>query len=176
MHATFFRRALVVGGLLVVAISAGVMPVQATNAPGWRIVKILRHCGNDGTFAVVATAHDDAWALGAPYSTGASCLADLVHWNGASWRRLSVPRGVYPGSFLNWPLAASSASDVWIFPATGAFPWGGSSYAYNYALRWNGRRWISSRFPRKLMVQSAVAFSGKDAWAFGSAGSKTGSL
>lgn len=64
------------------------------------------------------------------------------------------------------PVAASSATNAWIFPALFGHI-RNSFFAYNYALQWNGRIWRASKFPRKLIVQSAAAFSRTDAWAFG---------
>ncbi len=79
---------------------------------------------------------------------------------------MAVPRGTCLGIFdivnLSFPLAASSASDVWIFPVRG-----GSFFGYSSALRWNGRVWRRSSFPAKLAVLSAVAFGPRDVWAFG---------
>ncbi len=151
-------------------VTAGAAPTaQAAPAPGWRIVKILRHCGNDSVESVTATGPRDAWALGVPSRGGSGCGADVEHWDGASWRRVPVPRSVSlsPGPLgftLGWPLAASSPTDAWIFPTTLADSRG---VAHCYALRWNGTAWRKSAFPAHLTVAYATAFGPANAWAFG---------
>jgi hypothetical protein len=157
-----------------VAIAAAVLllaaapAVGAVRAPSWRIVAVLRHCGDDSLTSIVATGPRDAWALGAPqWSTAPGCGADVEHWDGTAWRRVPVPGDVRFGLFptVN-PITATSASDAWIFPARGA-PIGLSGQEYNYALHWNGTAWRASSFPGKLVVQSAAALRPNDVWAFG---------
>jgi hypothetical protein len=64
------------------------------------------------------------------------------------------------------PLAASSASDAWIFP--GHLTHIGIGYVvYNSALHWNGTAWHAYSFPVKLILQAAAALGPADAWAFG---------
>jgi hypothetical protein len=129
---------------------------------------VLRHCGDDSLSSVVAAGPRDAWALGQPNfgSGGPGCGADVEHWNGVAWRRVPVPRNVFLGDLLADPLAASSASDAWIFP--GRFTHiGGSYFTYNYALRWTGTAWHASSFPGKLILQAAADLSPGDVWAFG---------
>lgn len=116
--------------------------------------------------SVTATGPHDAWALGMPNGGGPGCGADVEHWDGASWRRVPVPRGVALGLgfSLTPPVAASSPADAWIFPTVLA-SWNGP--VYSYALRWTGRTWRKSRFPADLIVGSAAAFGPADVWAFG---------
>jgi hypothetical protein len=106
-------------------------------------------------------------ALGRPpWGGGAGCGADVEHWDGAAWRRVPVPSDASLGGSLTQPLAASSASDAWIFPARIAHI-GDSYYPYNDALHWNGKAWRASAFPAKLSVQSAADVGPGDVWAFG---------
>jgi len=75
-----------------------------------------------------------------------------------------APRGLQVGD--SGAVAASSATDAWIFPEQAGFS-RSSYYTYDSALHWNGRAWQSSRFGRKISVYSAAAFGPADAWAFG---------
>jgi hypothetical protein len=92
------------------------------------------------------------------------CSGFLLHWNGRSWRTMKIGSrfadGLEPA-----PVAASSASNVWVFPVSTAPS--GILFGREFALRWNGRRWHASRFPRTMAVTSAEAFSARDVWAFG---------
>jgi hypothetical protein len=152
---------------LLLAVGAAAPAAAAASAPGWRIVAVLRHCGNDSLSSIVATGPRDAWALGQPpWGGGAGCGADVEHWDGAAWRRVPVPPSVYLGDSLSEQVAASSASDAWIFPASSA-QIGDLSYTDNSALHWNGTAWHASGFPAKLIVQSAADLGPGDAWAFG---------
>jgi hypothetical protein len=161
----------VVGAVMVAAVSsASVAAVPGGGLARWRIVKVVAHCGGgDSLSEVAATGPDDAWALGQPNAGGAYCGADVEHWDGATWRRVLAPRGIGLGlspAISPEPIAASSSRNVWIFPQI-ADLWSGCNCAYDYALRWDGRRWRSSRFPDKIAVSSAAAFSPRDVWAFG---------
>jgi hypothetical protein len=171
VYAPFLRRALISTVVAAVVAGAGAATAaQAARSPGWRIVKILKHCGRtDSMSSITATGPRDAWALGAPNGSGPGCGADVEHWDGVSWRRVPVPGGVFLGglaTLLPAPVAASSAKDAWIFPArlAGAHS---SVFGYNYALHWNGAAWRKSAFPAPLTVTSAAAFSHSDVWAFG---------
>jgi len=169
VYAPFLRRALISTAIAVAA--AGVCAVttaHAAQSPGWRIVKIVRHCGNDSMLSVTATGPRDAWALGVPDGSGPGCGADVEHWGGASWRHLPVPKTVSVSAepLLGPPVAASSARDAWIFPTRLASSHS-SVFSYDYALRWDGAGWRTSAFPAPLTVTFAAAFSKTDVWAFG---------
>jgi len=153
-------------GLLLAA--GGAAPaVGAARVPGWRIVAVLRHCGDDSLSSVVATGPRDAWALGQPsWSSAPGCGADVEHWDGTAWRRVPVPSNVFLGDALTDPLTATSARDAWIFPGSVA-QIGSSYFGYNYALHWNGTAWRASSFPGKLILQTAAALRPDDVWAFG---------
>jgi hypothetical protein len=93
--------------------------------------------------------------------------ADVEHWNGTTWRRVPVPPGTSLGDSSAEPLAASSASDAWIFPGSSAQVGSLWYYVYDYALHWNGTAWHASGFPAKMIVQSAADLGPGDVWAFG---------
>jgi hypothetical protein len=160
----------ILAGTVVVAAagSASVAAAPGAGSATWRIVKVVAHCGGgDSLSAAVAIGSDDAWALGQPNAGGAYCGADVEHWDGARWRRVLPPRGIGIGTgFGPEPISASSSRNAWIFPAIGQF-FTGCNCEYDYALRWDGRRWRASRFPAKIGVTVAAAFSPTDVWAFG---------
>jgi len=141
----------------------GALAAPAAQPPGWHLVRILRHCGNDSLQTVTATGRRDAWAVGQP-PWSVACGADVEHWDGSTWRRVPVPRGLQVSD--SSAVAASSAADAWIFPQHSGFD-GSSYYSYDSALHWDGRAWRASRFARKILVFSAAAFGPADAWAFG---------
>jgi hypothetical protein len=159
----------------VLAAGSGAVPAaQAGPSPGWRIVKILNHCGNDSMEAVTATGRSDAWALGLPSGNGPRCGADVEHWSGVGWRQVPVPRGVLVRPVLvTAPVAASSATDAWIFPAV---PASLPMLIYDYALHWDGAAWRRSAFPAHLTVTFAEAFGEADVWAFGGIDSADGAV
>jgi hypothetical protein len=156
------------GAAVAVLVSTNMITAaQAATPAGWRITDVVRPCGDApaGLFSLSAVGPADAWALGEV--TARRCGAFLTHWNGTAWVLVRVRGRVASDSALqSSPVTASSASDVWIFPATG-LPFGLSYSAHDYAMRWNGHRWRSSSFRRNLVVQYADAFSSRNVWAFG---------
>jgi hypothetical protein len=150
------------------AASAAGAVAGAAKAPRWRIAAVLRHCGTeDSLSSIAATSPLDAWALGEPVpASGPACSADVERWDGTAWRRVQIPSDAFLADSPDDPLAASSASDAWIFPASSA-QIGDVDYTYNYALHWNGTTWHASAFPGKLIVQSAADLGPGDVWAFG---------
>jgi hypothetical protein len=163
------RSATICAIALLLAGCAAAAGVGTVRARGWRIVAVLRHDGNhDSLSSVVATGPGDAWALGQPPQVSAPIPnADVEHWNGTTWRRVPVPPGTSLGDSSAEPLAASSASDAWIFPGSSAQVGSLWYYVYDYALHWNGTAWHASGFPAKMIVQSAADLGPGDVWAFG---------
>ena len=107
--------------------------------------------------AVLAAASPgDAWAVGASAGPGGSYDQPLVlHWNGTRWRSVTVPG--LSGFYLS-AVAASSASDVWVFAASAD---GGSPKA----VRWNGSHWATIALPAgSYYPDEAVVLSPTDAW------------
>jgi hypothetical protein len=140
--------------------TAGAGPAAAASSqPGWRLTNVVRPCGRapSGLYSVSAVSPADAWALGDVVAR--HCGAFLEHWNGRSWRPMWIHADL--STDVNAPpVAASSASDVWVFPVP-------NPLGTNFALRWNGHRWRSSHFPLPIYVTSAEAFGRSDVWAFG---------
>jgi hypothetical protein len=115
--------------------------------------------------SVTATGPRDAWATGnvtCP-SSGPDGLL-ITHWNGQSWQGLRPPPGfdTYGGTAI----AALSKSYSWTFAVQGFF----TSTPQDVALLRHDRRWRQLWLAKGSEINSAVAFSQSDAWAFGSDG------
>jgi hypothetical protein len=157
---------LLTGAIAAAAIAAIAIPADGAAAPGWRIVKVLKYCGNGSLVGVTSTGPGNAWAVGKPYANAKSCWADVEHWNGHYWKRVPVPSGLALGVLvdpLTVPIAASSATDAWIFPVQ----LGRNLLVYKLALHWDGKNWRRFRLPASMVVEYAVAAGPRAAWAFG---------
>lgn len=136
-------------------------PAQAAAKPGWRVAEVY---GNGVTAvyplaqsALAAPAADSAWAI---FSSSA------VHWNGSRWARIA-PSAIY-GLHPRY-VAASSASDAWLFG-----PFGNSTTLG--AVHWNGARWSKAALPGWLVYRGQPTlgpvavyladFSPGDLWVF----------
>jgi hypothetical protein len=168
------RRAVV--PLVLLAALGGYAAKAATSAqaaapprvPGWRITQVLSGAAIGGLWAGGA---GDAWLAGDECADPASCGAGdagngtlvVRHWDGQAWRPVTPPTA-YVNSSLDQgvgAVAGSSAGNVWVLAARGA-----ESAQYTDALHWTGRRWGG---PVRLdaAIQSAVAPSATQLWAFG---------
>jgi hypothetical protein len=145
--------------LTALAVTTAIPAASASMQRDWRLTDVVRPCGRapSGLLSVSAVSPADAWALGSVVAT--HCAGFLEHWNGRSWRPTRIPAELSTDLDAP-PVAASSASDVWVFPIP-------NPLGTDYAMRWNGRRWRSSDFPRPMVVASAEVFGGSNVWAFG---------
>jgi hypothetical protein len=97
--------------------------------------------------AVDSIAPDDAWAVGniGDDGYGGGTVAGLVlHWNGSSWSRVTIPTG---GGFSIIELrdvVALAGNDVWVVGT--AFSWSAFSFV-PYVLHWNGQSWQHGSIP-----------------------------
>lgn len=141
-------------------------PASAAGKPTWRIEATFRHCdGDDSLSALTADGRTDAWAVGEPNAGGPGCDADVEHWNGSAWRRIAVPPSDGLGFQFTPSIAASSASDAWIFPAQLTFTQKLNAN-FSTAAHWTGSAWRTYKFPRRINVDSALDFSPTNAWVF----------
>jgi hypothetical protein len=129
--------------------------------------------GNDNyLFAVAATSHRDAWAVGEIVtSTGIQTLA--LHWNGTKWVHVASPS---PGAASElFGIGTTSASGAW---AVGEVTAGTS--AQTLILHWNGRKWARVASPNPggpahdNTLDAVAATSASSAWAVGSYETGTG--
>jgi hypothetical protein len=164
-------------GLLAVLVAcahpAGSVPATrdaplAAGTPGWRITQVLPNLTTGGLWAGGAR---DAWLAGDACADVATCgVSDtndgtvvVRHWDGTAWRSVTLPKA-YVNTLLDQgagPVAATSASDVWIAAYRGK-----ESVDWTDMLHWTGTRWAAPvRLP--TMIQAAVAPSATELWAFG---------
>jgi len=129
--------------------------------------------GNDNyLFAVAATSHSDAWAVGEIItSTGTQALA--LHWNGTRWADVPTPN---PGTANElFGVGATSAANAW---AVGEVTAGTSEQTL--VLHWNGRKWARVASPNpggpanNNILDGVAATSTSSAWAVGSYENGTG--
>ncbi len=127
-------------GVLVMA--GGMLPAQASSAAGhWRLTGTI---GATSSWPVsftnlVATGKHDAWLAGTANNSGPGGLKPLVeHWNGSSWRKMSITA---PASFTAITgLGAASSKDAWAFTRNS-----------KVALHWNGVTWKDMTIPSWLI-------------------------
>lgn len=163
------RRASALGAVALAAVTCLGMglavPAQGAVSPtGWRVVATAGSSADPGLMeAVAAVAANDAWAFGAlPRPTAPGTYTSVVrHWNGSSWRRVTLPAGV-SGALSGFPstvAAGSSAGNIWAFTGSGAW------------VRFNGRSWTHGALPRDQgdvgIITAPVVLSSHDVWALG---------
>jgi hypothetical protein len=112
---------------------------------------------------VVATAKNNAWAVGSYYASTHDHRPYVVHWNGLSWKRVPAPA-------LHGGLRGVSAT-------AGGRPWavgyavtdvGGENVDAPLALRWNGTAWKRVATPGLgFALEDVDAVSADNAWAVG---------
>ena len=129
--------------------------------------------GNDNyLFAVAATSHSDAWAVGEIVaSTGIQTLA--LHWNGSNWTQVASPN---PGTTSElFGVGATSAANAW---AVGEVTAGTSEQTL--VLHWNGAAWSQVASPdpggpaNSNVLDGVAATSTSSAWAVGTYENGTG--
>ncbi|MGI8447754.1 MAG: hypothetical protein ACR2MP_11365 [Streptosporangiaceae bacterium] len=159
-------------GLAGLLMGARSQPAAARTTPGaapsgWRVVYQSTSKTSNQLYSVAAVSPGDAWAAGASAGSGGGENQPLVlHWNGISWKPVAVPG--LAGFYLP-AVAASSASDVWLFAASAG---GGSPKA----VRWNGSQWVTIPLPAgSYYPDEAVVLSPTDAWVAGPQQPCTGS-
>jgi hypothetical protein len=132
-----------------------------------------------GLSAVTATSLTNAWAVGCVEIYGCNDNAApgqrivIVHWNGATWKRVPSPNPAgYPNLDFLYGVAATSATNAW---AVGYYTQGAGDQTL--ILHWNGTRWqqVPSPNPDSFFsilsaVSAASAASADNVWAAGAAG------
>jgi hypothetical protein len=157
---------LAIGALLlgsVPALAAGQAPATAAKsaAPTWRLVQWFP--STTGLTAVAAVSRRNAWAVG---QAGKAGSAAVFHWQGKTWKRVTV-RGLSPRLTL-MNVEATSASDVWIF---------GINRSGQYVVRRNdGKSWTSVPVPpASVNVATVVVLGADNAWWWGQSTGPAGS-
>jgi hypothetical protein len=154
------------------ALAAAMVPADAAAAPGWRTAAVVSVPGDETLLSgVAAVSARDGWAVGyAAKSSGKEPAGLVEHWDGRSWRRVTLPARVAKKWAAGSPfqvIGASSSTNVWAFDEAG-----GAKPGVIF-LRLNGRRWTTGILPGTagaggLVTVTAVQVLGKsDAWVFG---------
>lgn len=137
---------------------------QAAREPGWHIVRTpLSGCASYAPFGVTATGRTGAWVIGTALSSTSPCPGDGIvvqHWNGTNWQLMTTQPALPEPFGLTNVIAASSTSNVWIFPLA-------QDSSADTPLVWNGSDWLPDNPPRRAAVRAALAFSASDVWIFG---------
>jgi hypothetical protein len=124
--------------------------------------------------AVSGSGPGNVWAAGATFrgrrlgrvsDRGTRPL--LLHWDGASWRRVSIP-WARPGLELD-KVVATGPSNVWVV-STGSQGNGKTAVGPIAVEHWNGTRWrsVSAPFGSRDSIAGFSATAWDDAWAVGS--------
>ena len=146
--------------------SSGADSAYHFNGKSWKAVPVPMPVppnpqdSEEGQFNGVATiSATDAWAVGTASPTG----AQIAHWNGKSWKQISVPAlpSPYGKSYTLSAVSASSASNVWAV--------GSGGNGETIALHFNGKSWkrVHSPSPGTSFLNGVVTTSSRNAWAVG---------
>jgi hypothetical protein len=165
-----FGRLLRIAVPVMVAAAAGLAAAagtgQAAGAPGWRIVASVP----DGAYfgALTATGPASAWTAGS-VCVSSSCLGTTLvvrHWNGKAWQAIAVPKAFVDSADFAGPVSVAAAgTSAWILDA-GQTSTGAETTA---VLHWTGNGW-GKTVMLPASINSAVAPTATDVWAFGTGG------
>jgi hypothetical protein len=111
--------------------------------------------------AVAASSSRNAWAVGTN-TTSSNVRTLAVHWNGASWKRVTTPS---PFNSQLTGVAAISASNAWAVGASGVYP-----SITSVIEHWNGHRWTRVASPAAAVngvLFGITAVSASNVWAVG---------
>jgi hypothetical protein len=139
------RRFSVIATAAGLALTLGASAAQAAAAPQWRVSYRSHSANADPLSSVVAISRGDAWSVGVTSYPSGATRPLVLHWNGSSWGKLTIPGS---SGFQPFGVAASSATDVWIF---GSLKAGGDE-----AMIWSGHSWTSLALPASFGGPIAV--------------------
>lgn len=123
------------------------------NGTAWRPARIPAAGPGAALIGITATSPRSLWAVGATAGlAGASTLRTgpaapapgtgpaaeplILHWNGTTWRRISIPRPASGGMLIG--TYAASRTNTWAVGCTRTFA---ATRARPLALHWNGTAW-----------------------------------
>jgi hypothetical protein len=156
------RRSLLTTLLAVSAAGLGLaapMPTSAAPArpgtvgPTWQVRYNSASAGPGILTSVVALTAGNVWAAGMTNPAVGTPAALVIRWNGSTWATVAVP---HASAFGPATVAASSATDVWLFGASSA-------------RRWDGQHWHQVSIPQGPTFgdNSPVVLGARDAWTYG---------
>jgi len=119
--------------------------------------------GHGQLTGISGIAANDVWAVGTDDGDHYEHTLVVMHWDGARWRRMPVPR--LRGAAFRADVAEITPDDVWVVGANGA------DGPVN--LHWNGHRWknwyLETVIPHAdgAFLSAVAATSRRDVWAIG---------
>jgi len=149
------RRGIAAGAIVLAALVAVPINADAGGLAAWRLFYQAHASGFFYSVAVISKT--DAWAAGFPISRHIELRPLLRHWNGQSWKAVSIPRAA---RFQSEWVAASSAANVWVMgPSNGRI--------ITRVYRFDGSRWHSVPLPAQVALSDPVVLGPRDVWALG---------
>jgi len=143
--------------------------VERWNGTSWRQVPSPNPgAGNNELYGVAAISAKDAWAVGLSTNSQGQAKTLILHWNGASWKRVRSPNPAAQARLNS--VTETSASNAWaVGEQTNNGTW------QPLAEHWNGRSWKSVRAPSPSpnvpsLLYGVTATSPGSAWAVGYSG------
>lgn len=154
--------AALVAGAAIAACTA-LVPAKAASAPaapGWRVERVFAGPDAPTAWWIGASGADNAWLLELPAPGGPDFVTQ--RWTGSRWVPVALPAQLPGGgqAELDSDIYTTSPGDTWFFPELGGV---------QYALRWDGSAWTTSRVAGSDTVTGAAVFSRTDVWALGNA-------
>jgi hypothetical protein len=156
------RRVLGRGALATVAAAvltvATALPGDAATTAEWRLSSYASSV-NGGMTSVAAISRTDAWAVGnTSHGTTPVNSPYVLHWNGSTWRTVSIPGS---NGYVSSIVAASSASNVWVLGTD----W--NDTLNQKLFRYDGSHWHTMSVPEDDNLSTLVVLSATDVWLTG---------
>jgi hypothetical protein len=157
----------VAAAAMLAVMGAAAMQGQATaSVPGdWNKAFQSRNAGYFTSIAAISTT--DAWAIGQVFSGGRVSYTPYIRrFDGGSWRAVTIPGAKFAADWV----AASSATNVWVFGHSPSAAY--SSVVYRY----DGASWHRIPVPALAAFQHPVVLSPSSAWVYGYIGGAAGNV
>ena len=156
----FRRAALATAGAAALTL-ATTLPGDAATTAEWRLSGYASSVTGVMT-SVAAISKTDAWAVGnTQHGTTPVNSPYVVHWNGSTWSKVSIPGS---NGYLSVIVAASSASNVWVLGTDWNDPLNQKLFHYD------GSHWHTVSVPEADNLHTLVALSPTDVWVTGQSG------
>jgi hypothetical protein len=141
---------LVGAGAVALALGMGAGTAHAAT-PAWRVTQTTNLPGDDVINDLTVASSGSTWAVGERSISGKPGPI-VQHLSGTTWKNVKLP--------ASWSMQlkvvdASSSKNVWAFGEDGSI------------VRWNGKKWTSSKFAGGFHPTDAEALSASDVWAVG---------
>jgi hypothetical protein len=159
--ARWSRARLLTVPVTVLTAVAVVAPSAWAAVPGWRIQSTVPASARQFSivYGIASVARANSWAVGDTTTRGRGATPFVRHWNGSSWRTVTLPGSVMSmiGKHAGLTsVGATSPGNVWIFTASGAW------------VRYDGKAWTAGKLPQgPIPIWASLVFSHSDVWAMG---------